>query len=180
MSSDVTLRDTPALEALERRREALAHIDPAALASAQDLLRAAKRMLGAFGDAFAGHGLSPGRYAVLMALDVQRPSLAPSEIADSLGVTRATVSGLIDGLMRDGLVSAATDPADRRRKTIGLSPKGEALLDVVVPDIFRRMAALTAMLSPDERRTIVRLLGKVEKGVASGGVAPDPHEETLA
>jgi len=180
MNTDFTLRDTPALEALERRRAALGHIDPAALAVAQDLLRAAKRMLGAFGDVFASHGLSPGRYAVLMALDVQRPSLAPSEIADRLGVTRATVSGLIDGLLRDGLVSYAPDATDRRRKAIGISPKGEALLGVVVPDIFRRMADLTAMLSPEDRRTIVRLLGRVEEGLTPSPLSPDPHEETTA
>ena len=49
MISDLTLRDTPALEALGRRRAALGHIDPAALTAAQDLLRVAKRMLGASG-----------------------------------------------------------------------------------------------------------------------------------
>lgn len=163
--SDFTLRDTPALEALGRRRDSLGDIDPAALAAAQDLLRVAKRMLGSFGDAFAAYGLSPGRYAVLMALDIQRPSMAPSEIADRLGVTRATITGLIDGLTRDGLVACAPEGTDRRRKAIGLTAKGEALIDNVVPDIFKRMADLTAPLTPDERRTAIRLLGKVEDGL---------------
>lgn len=176
MFSDFTLRDTPALEALARRKAALGAIDPAALAAAQDLLRVAKRMLGTFGDAFAVHGLSPGRYAVLMALDVQRPSMAPSEIADRLGVTRATITGLIDGLMRDGLVAYAAEGSDRRRKAIGLTPKGEALIEVVVPDIFARMADLTAPLSADERRTAVRLLAKVEKGLTSAR-APRTSED---
>lgn len=165
MVSDFTLRDTPALEALSRRQATLGDIDPAALAAAQDLLRVAKRMLGAFGDAFAAHGLSPGRYAVLMALDVRRPSLAPSEIAEQLGVTRATVTGLIDGLTRDGLVTLAAAEADRRRKAIMLTPKGETLIDQAIPDIFRRMADLTAPLNSDERRSALRLLGKVEDGL---------------
>lgn len=164
--SDLGMRDTPALEALERRSAALGHIDPAALAAAQDLLRVAKRMLGAFADAFAGHGLSPGRYAVLMALDVHRPSMAPSEIAERVGVTRATVTGLIDGLMRDGLVAEGAEASDRRRKAIALTRKGEALIEQAVPDIFARMAALTAPLSGEERRAAVRLLLKVEDGLS--------------
>lgn len=166
MTSELDLRDTPALEARERRRAALGHIDPGALAAAQDLLRGAKRMLGSFGAVFGTYGLSPGRYAVLMALDVQRPAMAPSEIADQLGVTRATVTGLIDGLTRDGLVILTADQTDRRRKSVALTPAGESLIEAVVPDIFARMAALTASLSADERRTLVRLLGRVEDGLA--------------
>lgn len=171
--SDIDLRDTAALEALGRRAGALGHIDPAALTAAQDLLRAAKRMLGSFADAFAVHGLSPGRYAVLMALDVQRPSMAPSEIAERVGVTRATITGLIDGLMRDGLLTYLPDGADRRRKAVALTASAEALLDVVIPDIFQRMADLTAPLSRDERRAAVRLMGKLEDGLTAVR-APQP------
>jgi DNA-binding MarR family transcriptional regulator len=174
MVSEFTMQDTPALEALSRRREALGGIDPAALAAAQDLLRAAKRMLGAFSDAFAIHGLSPGRYAVLMALDVRRPSLAPSEIAERLGVTRATVTGLVDGLARDGLVRFAAEAGDRRRKAVSLTPKGDAVIEGALPDIFRRMADLTAPLTVEERGVMLRLLGKVEDGLR----AARPSEDT--
>lgn len=176
MVTDFTLRDTPALEALSRRSATLAHINPAAIAAAQDLLRAAKRILNAFGDVFGGYGLSPGRYAVLMALDVQRPSMAPSEIADRVGVTRATITGLIDGLMRDGLVTYAAEGADRRRKAIALTPKADALIEVVVPDIFQRMADLTAPLSTEERRMAVRLLGMVEDGLSMAAARGDSAE----
>ncbi|CAN5487208.1 transcriptional regulator YetL [soil metagenome] len=165
MVADFPLRDTPALEALARRGAALGHIDPASLAAAQDILRVAKRLLTAFAEVFSGYGLSPGRYAVLMALDVHRPSLAPSEIASHLSVTRATVTGLIDGLERDGLVIHEADGTDRRRKTIRLTQKGEALISQALPDIFQRMTDLTSPLSLDERRTVVRLLGLVEAGL---------------
>lgn len=168
--NDIPLRDTPALDVLGRRGDALAHFDPAALAAAQDFLRVAKHMLGDFAQAFAAHGLSPGRYSVLMALDVHRPSLAPSEIADHLGVTRATVTGLIDGLIRDDLVTFAADRNDRRRKAIALTSRGEALIEGVVPAIFKRMSDLVAPLSADERAQAVRLLGKVEAGLAQPGV----------
>lgn len=177
MTSDFTMRDTPALEARDRRSATLGHIDPAALAAAQDLLRVAKRMLGAFRVAFDAHGLSPGRYAVLMALDVQRPSMAPSEIADRLGVTRATVTGLIDGLARDGLVAYAPEGADRRRKAIALTSKGESLIDAALPDVFQRMADLTGPLTVEERRMTVQLLRKVEDGL-TGAHGAEPKKET--
>jgi DNA-binding MarR family transcriptional regulator len=170
VTGEIHLRDTPALDVLNRRGAELGHIDPDSLLAAQDVLRVAKRLLGSFAQAFDAHGLSPGRYAALMALDVQRPSMAPSQIADRLGVTRATVTGLIDGLLRDGLVSYAPEGTDRRRKAIALTRKGEALIEVVVPDIFERMAAMMSPLSADERRVAVNLLGKVEAGLVTPGV----------
>lgn len=176
MVSDFTIRDTPALAVLSRRSATLGNIDPAALAAAQDFLRVAKLMLGAFNDAFRAHGLSPGRYAVLMAIEAQRPSLAPSKIADQLGVTRATVTGLIDGLTLDGLVTLAAGEADRRRKAIMLTPKGEALIDKALPDIFQRMEELTAPLTRNECRTALRLLGKVEDGLRAARAAEIEEE----
>lgn len=162
--SDLEFRDTPALEVLKHHGEALAHIDAADIAAAQDVLRLSKVLLGAFAEQFALHGLSPGRYAVLMALHAG--PLAPSEIAGRLGVTRATVTGLIAGLARDGLVAyVAADSDDRRRKAIALSGQGRGLLDVVVPDIFTAMAGLLAPLSKDERAELLRLAAKVERGL---------------
>lgn len=162
--SDLEFRDTPALEVLKQHREALGHVDPADIAAAQDVLRLSKALLGSFAERFALHGLSPGRYAVLMALHAG--PLAPSEIADRLGVTRATITGLIAGLARDGLVAYGPgDSDDRRRKAIALSDRGGTLLGVVVPDIFSAMAGLLAPLSQDERAELLRLAAKVERGL---------------
>jgi DNA-binding MarR family transcriptional regulator len=167
--SELELRDTPALEVLGQFPETLGHIDRADIAVAQDLLRLAKKLLGSFGEQFALYGLSPGRYAVLMSLHAGGVSLAPSEIAERLSVTRATVTGLISGLVRDGLVACSpADTPDRRRKAISLSAKGRALLGEVVPDIFIQMAGLVAPLSRQERLALSGLIGKVEGGLSGG------------
>ncbi|MCW5695304.1 MAG: MarR family transcriptional regulator [Bauldia sp.] len=174
--SDLELRDTPALAVLSQQPEALGHIRAEHIAAAQDLLRVSKKLLGAFTDEFALHGLSPGRYALLMGLYAARQSLAPSEIADRLGVTRATVTDLITGLVRDGLVaSAPADDRDRRRKAIVLTPAGKDLLGGLVPEIFARMAEIVAPLSAQELTTLVQLLRKVEVGL--GRSAPSATEE---
>lgn len=160
--SDLEFTDTPALEVLRRLPEGQG-VAAADITAAQDLLRLSKRLLGSFGEQFAMHGLSPGRYAVLMALYARPASLAPSEIADRLGVTRATITGLISGLVRDGLVVfAPTDDADRRRKAIALTERGRGLLGEVVPDIFARMAGLLAPLSVEERSALAAIIRKLE------------------
>lgn len=175
--SDLDLHDTPALAILRRQPDLVGHFDQADIAAAQDVLRVSKKLLGAFSETFALRGLSPGRYAVLMALFARDVPLAPSEIAERLGVTRATVTGLIGGLVGDRLVAyVAADADDRRRKAIALTAKGRRLLRVVVPVIFLQMAGLFAPLSGNERSRLLKLLNKVEAGLG-GALSPQPEKE---
>lgn len=170
--TDFSFKDTPAIEVLAKT-PALAHIDPADVAAAQDVLRLSKKLLGAFAEEFALRGLSPGRYAVMMALQARAAPLAPSELADRLGVTRATVTGLVSGLARDGLVAYGAEGADRRRKEIALTRKGRALFAKVLPDVFAQMVELLTPLSRAERVSLLAMLRKVERGLR----APAPHKE---
>jgi DNA-binding MarR family transcriptional regulator len=87
------------------------------------------------------------------------------------GVTRATITGLVDSLERDELVTRTPDPADRRMLAVRLTPKGERVLFEVLPKHFRRMAWLLEPLSNDERRTMVDLMAKI---IRRAGEAPIP------
>jgi DNA-binding MarR family transcriptional regulator len=175
--SDLELHDTPALAILRRQPDLVGQFDQADIAAAQDVLRVSKKLLGAFSETFALRGLSPGRYAVLMALFARDVPLAPSEIAEQLGVTRATVTGLIGGLLGDGLVAyVSADADDRRRKAIALTAKGRRLLKEVVPEVFLQMAGLFAPLSGNERSRLLKLLNKVEAGLGCA-LSPQPGKE---
>lgn len=52
----------------------------------------------------APHRLSEGKFVLLCLLHDRSEGLAPHELATRAGVTRATVTGLLDGLERDGYV----------------------------------------------------------------------------
>src|SRR5688572_7998896 len=51
----------------------------------------------------APFGLSEGRFVLLFVLDAADDGLAPNALAEQAGVTRATVTGLLDGLERESL-----------------------------------------------------------------------------
>lgn len=172
--TDLELKDTPALSILEERARDFPHVDVRGVAACQDLLRVAKRVLGSFVDDFARHGISPGRYSILMELLSARNRLAPSEIAERIGVSRATVTGLVDGLEWDGLVARRPLKAgDRRRTSVRLSPKGRRLLERLMPVLFSRMASLVQPLSARERTTLRVLLRRVEGGLVETGGGRD-------
>jgi len=163
--SDLEFSDTPALEVLARLPGS--DIDPTDIAAAQDLLRLAKKLLGSFAEQFAMHGLSPGRYALMMTLQARASPLAPSEIAARLGVTRATVTGLVSGMVRDGLiVFAPAEGPDRRRKAVVLTDRGRELAAVVAPEVFQQMANLLTPLAAAERDTLRGLVRRIEDGLS--------------
>ncbi len=54
----------------------------------------------------AQHKLSRGKFALLMQLvEASEDGLLPSEFAERAGVTRASVTSLLDGLERDKLIT---------------------------------------------------------------------------
>ena len=94
----------------------------------------------------------------------------PAELADAAGVTRATMTGLVDTLERDGLVRRVPDKEDHRMMSVVLTPKARQFLAGMLPGHFQLMAALTSTLSESERQTLVALLNKIiERAVAMPG-----------
>nr|WP_236672838.1 MarR family transcriptional regulator [Comamonas sp. JC664] len=112
--------------------------------------------------------MSLGRFTVLVRLysteDVEG-ALTPADLAESSGVSRATMTGLLDTLEKDGLISREDHPEDRRMYTVRLTSKARQLVEGMLPDHFRRIAALMAPLSEEEHTTLRALLAKVSEGL---------------
>ena len=161
-------KDIPKHEALKALAGRYPDLDPSAIEACVALLRVAGEMFGAFKEHFARHGTSQGRFIILMLLNLDPDrGASPSELADKAGVTRATITGLLDGLESDGLVQRIPLAGDRRSYSICLTPKGRSFMDAMLPDHFRRMAGLMAGLTESERKLLVELLFKVRRGLAA-------------
>ena len=137
-------------------------LEPASGAAYVLLLRVASDMLAAGDEYLAKFSLSQGRFIVLTLLyRVFDLPQNPCVLAEKAGVTRATITGLVDTLERDGLVTREHDSGDRRMMLVHLTPKGHSTLREVLPGHFKQMAAQMASLTEHERKTLVRLLNKV-------------------
>lgn len=109
----------------------------------------------------APSGLSEGRFVLLFLLQGAGDALSPHQLAERAGVTRATVTGLLDGLERDALLERHVDPADKRRVHVRLTAAGEAL----ALDLFDRhtqwIRTLFADLSEQERALLSGMLCRI-------------------
>ena len=159
------LKDLPRYECLLEAAKSFSDLDPSASEVFLNLLRTGDEVFRVADHHLARHNISQGRFTVLMLLldkieKCPQPR-TPAELAEMAGVARATMTGLIDTLERDGLVKREPDPVDRRMMSVALSPKGEALMRTILPGHFKIMAALMTELSESERKTLVRLLNKI-------------------
>jgi len=162
----VTLRDIPKYECLRALAAEIPEVDPSSVEACLVMMKVAREVMTGFENHLARHGLSDGRFTVMMIL-MRQPDhcLSPSELADRAGVTRATMTGLLDGLEREGLVIREPHPSDRRTLVARLTSKGLEILKGMLPDHFRRVAALMAGLSEDERKTLVRLMIAIQQSL---------------
>ena len=112
----------------------------------------------------ASHDLLQGRWWVLILLMREDDHCAsPSKLAEKAGVSRATMTGLIDSLQRDKLVSRSTSNKDRRQTLVRLTRAGQKKLDDVMPDYYRRLNQLMSALSKKEGDMLMSILSKLRQ-----------------
>ncbi|WP_457029039.1 MarR family winged helix-turn-helix transcriptional regulator [Kitasatospora sp. P5_F3] len=80
-------------------------------------------------------------------------------LAELLGCDASNVTGLVDRLEARGLLRREPDPADRRVKTVLLTPEGEAAVRRIRAEITTGLPGL-AQLDDAERRSLSELLGR--------------------
>ena len=97
----------------------------------------------------------------------RRPDASLGQVADRLGLSPATCSQMIDGLVSRQLVSREPCPDDRRRVAISLTMQGEALLAAHRADKERRMAERLAGLNEAERRAVHEAMQALSKAFAA-------------
>lgn len=160
------LKDIPKFDCMQAMAARYPSLDPLSLEASLTLLCVGGELQSAFLAHLTRHDLSPGRFYLLIQLARSAPSgLSPAELSERAGVTRATITGLLDGLEQGGLVVRTEHESDRRMWTVRLTPKGQERLDAMLPDHYRRITALMSQLEPEERHTLIRLLRKVSDGI---------------
>ena len=167
-SKRVFFHRIPKYERLQRMSERYPSLDPDAAEAHIALKVVGDAVAAAMRKDLARHGISEGRFLVLALLLEQEPrSLTHSDLADLSGVTKGNITGLVDGLERDGFVRREGDRTDRRVSIISLTSAGKQLIEDVLPGHFARVAAIMAGLSASDRKSLVELLMKVRSGLTA-------------
>ncbi len=128
------------------------------------ITRIARMVLRITDEQTARLGISQTKLAVLMYLH-REPELcaSPSALAKHCGVTRAAMTGLLDGLEQEGYTERDNHPTDRRALMIKLTPKGQQFLDWIAPHDQYQLSELIGSLDGAEREKLMELAMQVIK-----------------
>ena len=157
----------PRQEAFQALERDFPDFDSESVETCLAFLNATAEVYAAFDAHFDRYGLSAGKFTVLMQLYTANRDMPPSEFANRANVTRATITGLLDRLEREGLVTRKAHPSDRRMLTVHLTEPGKALIERILPDHFCRTRGLMESLTVLEKKTFAKLLKKLRSGTSA-------------
>ena len=102
---------------------------------------------------------------ILIALRLNGPA-GGHELAQMLGVSAATMTGIVDRLAAGGYVTRREDPRDRRVRRIELTDTGTRLMDEVAAAGDEHHRRLLDRLTLDELGVIERATGVMMRALA--------------
>jgi len=88
-----------------------------------------------------------------------------SDVAKALGVTKSAVTGLVDRLIKSGLVRRERLELDRRIVRVSLTPKGAKLSNAMHNHKLKIISRIFSCISKPERAQYLRILEKVQKKI---------------
>src|SRR5438874_12566920 len=106
--------------------------------------------------------LGDSDFRVLEAL-LHKGPLPVNTIGPKVWLTPGSISVAVDRLVKKGLVLRKDHPDDRRVRRVELTPKGRTLITRGFGEHAVAMEAVAAVLSTNERLTLLRLLKKLGK-----------------
>jgi MarR family transcriptional regulator, lower aerobic nicotinate degradation pathway regulator len=120
-----------------------------------------------FQEALEPEGLHPRHFGV-MTMVAARPGLSQQELHEQTAIDPSSMVAVIDELEALGLAERRPLPADRRVRTIFLTPSGEEKLKRARGLAAQLQREFFEPLSADERRTLHELLRKLARPAIQG------------
>ena len=120
---------------------------------------------------FSRLNISKGKFNVLMVLFRETSAesgdaLSLSDIANSVWVSKSTITGLVDGLEKDGLVERDfSDRKDRRKIKVKLTEKGNEFLNSIFPIHFKALSSFLEKFNKKEKDSLKKNMMKLYKTV---------------
>jgi DNA-binding MarR family transcriptional regulator len=97
-------------------------------------------------------------------------AMSANSVVDRTAMDKVRVSRSVSRLLLLGLITRRTDPEDRRRAILDLTPVGLSVFRQIVPQALAVEEELLATLSAEERAALDAALTKLESRVAVSAV----------
>lgn len=119
------------------------------------------------------HQLTLTEWRVMVVL-ASHPGAAATDVVDSTGLDKMSVSRALASLESKGRVLRKPHPADQRKSSLQLSPEGRRLFQRIGRLAQQREAQLLRTISPGELQALNATLDKLVEALRGEGAQADP------
>jgi DNA-binding MarR family transcriptional regulator len=105
-------------------------------------------------------------FDVLAILDARKEPMTMGELSAGLMVTTGNVTGIVDTMIEEGLVTRSPNPADRRSHLIQITPVGHKMFSSIAPALAKWFEEAMSSMSKAEIVLLLELLGKFKKSAS--------------
>ena len=105
----------------------------------------------------AAFDIRPAQFSVLVVIEAN-PGLSQADLGETLGIERARLVRLLDGLEKRGLTRRQPSPNDRRSHALSLTEAGKEALQRIKSLAAEHEAHLTDHLGADKRNALLAAL----------------------
>ena len=114
----------------------------------------------AFARKVEAYGVTVAEWVMMRQL-LDEESLAPSRLAERMGMTRGAISKLADRLIAKSLLTRTADPGDGRAQTLALTAKGRRLVPELAAQADANDAEFFDVIAPKDRAVLLRILRNI-------------------
>lgn len=105
------------------------------------------------------------RFDLMAQLEKSSDGLTMSELSRRLMVSNGNITGIVDRLVAEKLITRTPNPDDRRAQCVRLTPRGHKAFLEMAAVHQRWIDDLFSGLTPDEAQTLFALLGKAKVSI---------------
>ncbi|MEA3332458.1 MAG: MarR family transcriptional regulator [Pseudomonadota bacterium] len=124
--------------------------------------KVSRQMTRVYRERLAQYGLSQPQFFLLIAL-YEEDGILITRLAEKVALDKSTLTGILDRLERDGLVSRQAKPDDRRAIHVRLTERSLSLQDDLTHIYYATNQRFISRLTDQEREVFTEVLKKLEK-----------------
>jgi len=94
------------------------------------------------------------------------PGLNQTELAERMSVTSATLVGIVDGLVKQGLLERRESPDDRRIKELHLTPAAHPVIEAISKEVTAIRDELLKDISREDMELCLSIMGRIRTAMS--------------
>lgn len=125
------------------------------------LVRARERVMAPIREMLAASGITEQQWRVLRVLS-ENGQMDASKLAEQTSLLLPSLTRIAQTMVANGLITRATDPDDRRRLVLTITPSGQAILDTNKEQAARIAQSFEDVLGRDRLDALLESLSKLD------------------